>query len=89
MRRGTVKVELGRKWRVCVSEEGPLGTETSGILDAQGGGLLGDGEMMEFPQGLGRRSLRDQECECFSAQGGTSSVYSGDGDLGALRIWGR
>lgn len=41
-------------------EEGPLGSEADGILGAQGWGLLGDEEVMEFPQGLGSESLRGQ-----------------------------
>lgn len=43
-----------------MSEEGPLGTEAGGILSAPGWGLVGDGEVMEFPQGLDRGSLRGQ-----------------------------
>lgn len=41
-------------------EEGPLAAEEGEIQGAQRWGLLGDGEVMEFPQGLGRGSLRGQ-----------------------------
>lgn len=41
-------------------EEGPLATEAGEIQGAQRWELLGDGEVMDFPQGLGRGSLMGQ-----------------------------